>query len=145
MQFKINSEAAMKDFGATVARVLKPGNTLELIGDVGAGKTTLIKGLAHALGATEDVASPSFTISRVYDIRDGLRLYHYDFYRLNDAGILREELREVTDDPTAITVIEWADIVDDVLPDPRLRLTIRATGEMTRTVLLYGLPEGTRL
>lgn len=144
MTITINSEAEMKAFGARLALALtRPDSPrlLELIGDVGAGKTTLVKGLADGLGVSEEVASPSFTISRVYDAADGLRLYHYDFYRLTDAGILRDELAEVVGDPEAVTVIEWAEIVEDVLPDPRIRLTIRATGETTREVIVYGLQE----
>lgn len=152
MELSIISESEMRDFGAKLARTIvsdggdvQAARVIELIGDIGAGKTTFVKGLAVGLGASEEVASPSFTISRVYDLPHGLRLYHYDFYRLTDAGILRDELREVSDDERAITVIEWADIVEDVLPEPRIRLTIRATGETTRTVFVYGLPEGTAL
>lgn len=139
MQYEIVSEEQMKLFGEKLAHFLESGQTLELIGDVGAGKTTLIKGLVRGLGGTEEVQSPSFTISRVYELPDGNQLYHYDFYRLSDAGILRDELAEVMGDPSIITVIEWADIVDDVLPENHVRLTIRATGENTRTVLLYGI------
>lgn len=132
----------MKALGARIAQTLRRiegPKVLELVGDVGAGKTTLVKGLAERLGVSEDVASPSFTISRVYDAHAGLRLYHYDFYRLTDAGILRDELAEVIGDPEAVTVIEWAEIVDEVLPEPHPRLTIRATGETTREVIAYGL------
>jgi len=142
MQVSINSEAEMKAFGAQLARTMMAAGRarlLELIGDVGAGKTTLVKGLALGLGIEEEVASPSFTISRVYDAEGGRRLYHYDFYRLTDAGILRDELAEVLRDPEAFTVIEWAEIVDDVLPEPHIRLTIRATGETTREITIYGI------
>lgn len=145
MHITITSESDMKAFGGRLATKLAshPGSkVLELIGDVGAGKTTLVKGLATGLGVTEDVSSPSFTISRVYDAMKGVSLYHYDFYRLTDAGILRDELAEVLYDPDVITVIEWAEIVEDVLPDPHVRLTIRATGETTREVIVYGLDGG---
>ena len=141
MQILVNDEAQMKDLGARLARVLTATDgprVLELIGDIGAGKTTLVKGLGSGLGVREDIASPSFTISRVYDAGD-VRLYHYDFYRLTDAGILRDELAEVLADRQAITVIEWAQIVDDVLPEDHIRLTIRATSETTREVTLYGI------
>lgn len=121
-------------FGEVLGRMLSGGEVLELVGDVGAGKTTFTKGLALGLGVDEDVQSPSFTISRVYDARDGLALAHYDFYRLNDAGILRDELREVMSDATVITVIEWADIVDGVLPDNRIRITFRAPSDNERVL-----------
>jgi tRNA threonylcarbamoyladenosine biosynthesis protein TsaE len=147
MEYSLDSDQAMRDFGAHVGEAIKdlqPAKdeafVLELIGDVGAGKTTFTKGMAIGLGITEDVASPSFTISRVYDAGQK-RLYHYDFYRLTDAGILRDELGEVMADPSAIVVIEWADIVEGVLPDDHARLTIRATGEVSRSVIAYGLPD----
>lgn len=110
----------MIDFGERLGRVLRGGECLELIGDVGTGKTTLTKGLARGLDIDDDVQSPSFTISRTYPARNGLTLDHYDFYRLNDPGIMRYELAESVDDPRVITVIEWADSVADVLPDQRL-------------------------
>lgn len=146
MEYTIGSDEEMKEFGARAGRALRASGphgaavVIELVGDVGAGKTTFVKGLATGLGITEDVASPSFTISRVYDVPDGRRLHHYDFYRLTDAGILRDELGEVTADSSAVVVIEWADIVGGVLPDDHARLTIRATGETTRAVIAYGLP-----
>jgi len=84
------------------------------------------------------VQSPSFTISRVYDARDGLLLSHYDFYRLSDAGIMANELKETTQDPTAVTVIEWADIVDGVLPETRLLIEFAAPTETTRNLTLNG-------
>ena len=131
---KLYSADETRAFGEALGRMLSGGEVLELVGDVGAGKTTFTKGLALGLGIDEDVQSPSFTISRVYDARDGLALAHYDFYRLNDAGILRDELREVMSDATVITVIEWADIVDGVLPDNRIRITFRAPSDNERVL-----------
>ena len=128
----------MRALGEKLGRLLKGGEVIELVGDVGAGKTTFTKGLALGLEIDEDVQSPSFTISRVYDARDGLLLAHYDFYRLNDAGIMANELTETTQDPAAVTVIEWADIVEGVLPEHRLRIEITAPSETSRTLLLNG-------
>lgn len=138
----MNDETAMKSFGARLGACLRGGDVIELVGDVGAGKTTLTKGIATGLGVTEDVQSPSFTISRVYDGRAGgeIRLAHYDFYRLQDAGIMADELFEATRDPDTITVIEWADIVTGVLPDDRLTLTLTSPTEASRivTVVAHG-------
>ena len=134
MKKELYSADETRAFGEVLGRMLSGGEVLELVGDVGAGKTTFTKGLALGLGVDEDVQSPSFTISRVYDARDGLALAHYDFYRLNDAGILRDELREVMSDATVITVIEWADIVDGVLPDNRIRITFRAPSDNERVL-----------
>src|SRR5664279_3416586 len=124
MQTAVNSEESMKAFGAKLGRFLTGGEVIDLTGDVGAGKTTLTKGIAVGLGVDEDVQSPSFTISRVYEARDNLRLAHYDFYRLHSAGIMHDELAETMADQAAITVIEWSDIVKGVLPADHLSIHI---------------------
>jgi len=134
MQFVVHSEAEMKSLGRRLGEVLEGGEVLELVGDVGAGKTTLTKGLAEGLSITDPIQSPTFTISRVYAARDGLTLYHYDFYRLGEAGIMAEDVSEVMDDGAAITVIEWASAVSDVLPRDHLRIEIAPTSEHARSV-----------
>lgn len=134
MIIEVSSAAHMKLFASKVAQLLKGGEVLELVGDVGAGKTTFVKGLAEGLLVEDEVQSPSFTISRVYEARDNLQLAHYDFYRLNDAGILADELSEVVQDASTITVIEWADIVEGVLPKDRYTFVFTSPSEETRNV-----------
>jgi len=95
-----------------------------------------VKGLAKGLDVDDEVQSPSFTISRVYDGRDGLQLVHYDFYRLTDAGIMANEVSEMVHDPKTITVVEWADIVEGVLPEGHFTLSLTAPTETTRKVEL---------
>jgi len=124
----------MRQFGQRLASVLSGGEVIELVGDVGAGKTTMVKGLAVGLGIDEDIQSPSFTISRVYDAHNDLRLVHYDFYRLESAGILGYELVEFQSDDSVITVIEWAGIVEADLPTDRLKLAIESSGESERRI-----------
>ena len=102
----------MKQLGEAIGWSVSGGEVLELVGDIGAGKTTLTKGIARALGINEPVQSPTFTISRVYDSPKGLRLAHYDFYRLSEAGIMGDEIREAMDDDSVV-VVEWAGAVDD--------------------------------
>ena len=136
MIIEVKNEQETKGLGAKIAAVLKGGEVFELIGDVGAGKTTFVKGLAAGLDVNDDVQSPSFTISRVYDARDGLQLAHYDFYRLTDPGIMADELREIVEDAKTITVIEWADIVEGVLPEKHFTLRFTAPTETTRTIEL---------
>jgi tRNA threonylcarbamoyladenosine biosynthesis protein TsaE len=138
MIIEVTHEAETRQFAEKLGRLLKGGETIELVGDVGAGKTTFVKGLARGLEIDEDVQSPSFTISRVYDARDGLQLAHYDFYRLSDAGIMANELAEVTHDPATITVIEWANIVEGVLPADRLTITFTTPSETERRLELSG-------
>ena len=112
------------------------GTVFELVGDVGAGKTTFTRGLAKGLGIAEAIQSPTFTISREYDARDGLRLVHYDFYRLREPGILADELGETLQDDAAVTVVEWAESVEEILPDERIVLRILpvATDESARQI-----------
>lgn len=138
MIIEAQSEQQTRVLGNKLGQLLRGGEVIELVGDVGAGKTTFVKGLALGLGIDEDVQSPSFTISRVYDARDGLQLAHYDFYRLNDAGIMADELAETTQDTTIVTVIEWADIVEGVLPEGHLRIIFASPSETTRTLTFEG-------
>lgn len=135
-QFSISSDVAMREFGEQLGKRLAGGEMIELVGDVGAGKTTFVKGLAQGLDIDEDVQSPTFTISRVYPARNNLQLSHYDFYRLSEPGILAGELAEVVADPQMITVVEWGEIVSGVLPDDRLTLAISPTSETERRVTL---------
>jgi len=123
----IQNDAAMRALGEQLGRQLKGGEVLELIGDVGAGKTTFVKGLGDGLMVDDDVQSPSFTISRVYEARDKLQLHHYDFYRLDDPGVMRYELAESVEDPQSVTVVEWAQTVQSVLPENRCQLVISHT------------------
>ncbi len=139
MKKEVKSEVEMKALGARLGALLQGGEVIELSGDVGAGKTTFVKGLAVGMAIDEDVQSPSFTVSRVYDARDGLQLAHYDFYRLQDAGIMANELDEVIRDDTIVTVVEWADIVEGVLPKKRLRIEFASPSETDRTLEFSGL------
>lgn len=126
----------MKAFGAKLGALLKGGETIELVGDVGAGKTTLVKGVAQGMSVDEDVQSPSFTISRVYDASDDLHLAHYDFYRLSDPGIMANELHEVIHDGQTVTIIEWAEIAAGVLPADRLTIRIVSPTETDRQLYM---------
>lgn len=126
----------MNALGMKLGAQLRGGEIIELVGDVGAGKTTLTKSIALGMGIDEDVQSPSFTISRVYETSKGISLAHYDFYRLADAGIMNEELHETLHDPATVTVIEWAGIIHHVLPKDRLTISFAYSGEKSRTLTL---------
>ena len=127
---KINSEQEMVDFGESFC----DKNIIELIGDVGAGKTTFVRGLAKGLGIKENITSPSFTISKAYACSDGRTLIHYDFYRLNDPGLLVEDLEENLKNPNNIVVIEWSDTVKDVLPKDHTVINIKYNDDGSREV-----------
>jgi tRNA threonylcarbamoyladenosine biosynthesis protein TsaE len=129
-----NSEQATRQLGRAIGAQLKGGEVLQLVGDVGAGKTTFVKGLAEGLAIDDDVQSPSFTISRVYNAHNYLQMAHYDFYRLSDPGIMADELAEAVRDPKMITVIEWADIVEGVLPEGHATISFESPTEASRRV-----------
>lgn len=111
------------------------GEVIELVSDLGGGKTTFVRGLAKGMGSDELVHSPSFTLSNTYKAK-GLWLYHFDFYRLEEPGIVRNELDELIGDDKAVIVIEWAAIVEDILPNDKLNVTIQTIGETVRSVRL---------
>lgn len=134
MIIEVTSEDEMKQWGVKLGALLVGGEIIELIGDVGAGKTTLTKGIATGMQIDETVQSPSFTISRVYEAPSGVRLAHYDFYRLQDAGIMADELHETLHDEKTVTIIEWADIVDGVLPADHVKISISALTETDRHI-----------
>ena len=137
----IKNEAAVIDFAENLMReILQSQDALpcviELFGDVGAGKTTFTKGLARGLEITEEITSPTFTISKVYENSRGQKLVHYDFYRLENPGIMVEDLFENLQDPHTVTVIEWADTVSEILPANHLRLEILINDDGSRTLNL---------
>lgn len=129
----IHSETEMLEYGKKLGASLEAPVVLELLGDVGAGKTTLTRGIANGLGVTEAITSPSFTISKEY-LGKNYRLVHYDFYRLADPGIMSEDLDEAISDPNTITIVEWGESIRDVLPEDRRRIEIKYIDENTREV-----------
>ncbi len=132
---KITSEKGMLELGNSVAGRIKPPKVIELVGDVGAGKTTFVRGLAEGLGVKEPVTSPSFTISKSYAFPGGT-LIHYDFYRLPDPGLMLDDLAESISDPNSIVVVEWADTVENILPEDCMRINIRYNDDNSREVEL---------
>ena len=130
----IHSEEEMLEFGQKYGQTHAAPLVLELIGDVGAGKTTFVRGLAQGIGVKEAVTSPSFTISKVYQGQDAT-LVHYDFYRLADPGIMEEDLAESINDPQTITVVEWGQSIQNVLPQDRKVIEIKYIDENTRELI----------
>ena len=127
-----------RELGVKLAQAVKlsentRAQVVELTGDVGAGKTTLTRGLAEGLGVTEMVTSPSFTISKRYAFPGG-ELVHYDFYRLPDPGIMRDEIAETLSDPSVVVVVEWGDSVADLLPEGHIRIDISLSEDGGREI-----------
>lgn len=134
----ITSEAEMMQLGQSFAEQLNFPAVIELVGDVGAGKTTFTRGLAQGLGINEPITSPSFTISKRYAFTDSngrnRELIHYDFYRLNDPGVMSDELSEALNNQDSIIVVEWGDEVANILPTSKIKITISQNDDNTRTV-----------
>jgi len=113
--------------GQLLGQLLKSPEIIELRADLGGGKTTFVRGLARGLGSKDQVSSPTFTLNKVYKAKAGQQVHHYDFYRLYEAGIMNDELAESLQNPKVITVVEWSDIVQDVLPEDRFSIEFKPT------------------
>jgi tRNA threonylcarbamoyladenosine biosynthesis protein TsaE len=109
-----------------------PNMVICLNGELGSGKTMFVKGIANALGITESITSPTFTIVKEYD--GELPLYHFDVYRLdgNTDGIGIEEYFK----KNGVVVIEWADTIKDILPEERLDIKFKVVGENKRVLVI---------
>jgi tRNA threonylcarbamoyladenosine biosynthesis protein TsaE len=125
---------------ALVGKKLKGGEAIELVSDLGGGKTAFVRGLARGMGSPDHVASPTFTLSREYHT-DKLTLYHFDFYRLHEPGIMTAELAEILDDPKAVVAVEWSDIVQHVLPEKRVTVRLVSVGDTGRRLEFAYPPE----
>lgn len=117
-------EAATLAFGANIAPHLRSGMTLYLEGDLGAGKTTLVRGLLRALGYVGRVKSPTYTLTEIYSMPD-FELYHFDLYRMHDPREwLDAGFREVGDGRT-VSLVEWPEKAAGLLPPPDVRIQLR--------------------
>ena len=111
------------ELGKKIGEAAKPGQVYTLNGDLGVGKTVFTQGVAAGLGITETVSSPTFTIVQVYE-EGRLPFYHFDVYRIGDI----EEMEEIGYDDyffgEGICLIEWAELIRDILPEKRIEITI---------------------
>ncbi len=121
---------------------MRGGEVIELVSDLGGGKTTFVRGLAKGVGSHDHVSSPTYKLSNVYQGKE-LTLYHYDFYRLPEAGLMAHEISEALDDPKSVIVVEWGEVVRSVLPTIRCRIEIRNLSE-DRRELSFDCPEKLR-
>ena len=131
--FKLNSLKETAALGDSIGKRLKGGEIIELISDLGGGKTTLVKAIVSGSGSGDQVTSPSFTIRNDYK-SGNLSIAHFDFYRLDDPGILRDMLAEAMLDLSGSVLIEWAGIVDDILPADHIRIELIVTGPDSRFI-----------
>ncbi|MGW7313009.1 tRNA (adenosine(37)-N6)-threonylcarbamoyltransferase complex ATPase subunit type 1 TsaE [Streptomyces sp. NPDC054854] len=126
----VDSPASMQDLGRRIAGLLRPGDLVLLTGELGAGKTTLTRGLGEGLGVRGAVTSPTFVIARVHPpLADGPALVHVDAYRLGGGLDEMEDLDLDVSLPESVVVVEWGDGKVEELSDDRLHVVIgRAVG-----------------
>ncbi len=124
-KYSLNSPQETADFAKTFAKQLKPGDVVAFFGDLGSGKTFMIKQICTALGAIEEPTSPSFTLINEYHTPHRFNIYHFDFYRLEHEA----ELTNLGIDDFLysdnICLIEWADKIQIFLPQKRFDIFIK--------------------
>jgi tRNA threonylcarbamoyladenosine biosynthesis protein TsaE len=122
------------EIGAKLGKKLKPGDVIALVGDLGAGKTVLTKGIARGLGVknVRYVNSPTFVIIKEYKGR--MPLYHFDLYRLNKSSVLDAENFEEYFYGDGVTVVEWADKIRKLLPKRHVEVRLSVAGEGKRKI-----------
>lgn len=138
----IASEKETEQLGERIGRAAVPGMVVALIGDLGTGKTTLTKSIARGLGVTEIVTSPTFNIIREY--KSGrIPLYHFDVYRIADPDEMFELGYEEYFYGDGICVVEWADIIEELLPEDAVVIHIdRGASEEEREYTIESAAEG---
>ncbi len=131
-----SSAAETAALARTLSAFLQAGDVLALDGDLGAGKTTFVQGLARGLGSPENATSPTFVLMRIY--RGRLPIYHFDVYRIEQI----EELDDIGAEEyfwgDGVAVVEWADRIVSALPSDRLEVRFESSGLTQRKIHLSG-------
>ncbi|MFD5323841.1 tRNA (adenosine(37)-N6)-threonylcarbamoyltransferase complex ATPase subunit type 1 TsaE [Streptomyces sp. NPDC127092] len=141
---EVDSPERMQELGRRLAKLLRPGDLVMLTGELGAGKTTLTRGLGEGLGVRGAVTSPTFVIARVHpSLVEGPPLVHVDAYRLGGGLDEMEDLDLDVSLPDSVVVVEWGDGKVEELTDDRLHVLIHRvvgdTDDDRRTVVLNGI------
>lgn len=111
------------DLGVRIGTEAKPGTVITLIGDLGVGKTVFTQGVANGLGISEPISSPTFTIVQIYE-GGRMPFYHFDVYRIGDVEEMDEIGYEDCFYGEGVCLIEWADLIEEILPEHYTRITI---------------------
>ena len=134
----LDGEEQTKEIGYKLGKLLTPGSVICLIGDLGAGKTTMTQSLAKAIGVDDYITSPTFTIVNEYE--GDMPLYHFDVYRIGSS----EEMYDIGYDEyinsDGVCIIEWANLINDILPDEYLDIELSYNG-MGREMVLKPIGE----
>lgn len=128
MIYETYSAEETKELGRKIAQQASPGSVCALIGDLGVGKTVFAQGIAQGLGICESICSPTFTIVQVYE--DGrMPFYHFDVYRIADPEEMEEIGYEEYFDGNGFTMVEWADLIPELMPCAYQKITIEKDPE----------------
>ena len=140
MLIETHSAEETYELGKKIGKNAKPGQLYSLIGDLGVGKTVFTQGLAAGLGITEPVNSPTFTILQIYE-EGRIPFYHFDVYRIEEIEEMEEIGYEEYFDGTGVCLIEWANLIEAILPGEHIRVVIEkdlASGFDYRTIRIEG-------
>lgn len=143
MEVVTDSASATQKLGQQLAQRLKGGETIGLIGELGSGKTTFVQGLARGLGVKKRIISPTFVFIRPYRLspQPGV-LYHVDLYRIESLdGVKSLGLEETWSDSKNITVIEWAEKIEKILPKRAIKISFDYLGKDKRRIKIPDFQE----
>lgn len=122
-----------------VGRNLKGGEVLELVSDLGGGKTSFVRGLSRGAGSKDHVSSPSFKLSNIYKSKN-ITINHFDLYRLSEPGLIENEIEDILGYDDQVLVVEWGKMVKSVLPKDRLTIEFKNLGK-TKRQLTFSFPK----
>ena len=147
LKLSLHEEAGTLALGAALARVLQPGLTLYLRGELGAGKTTLTRALLHAAGHRGHVKSPTYTLCEPYSLTLGKRsvaLFHFDLYRMNAAEEFVEAGFRDHFNADTICIVEWPENGESLLPQPDITVALTVSGTGRQVELTASTDKGTQ-
>jgi tRNA threonylcarbamoyladenosine biosynthesis protein TsaE len=139
LEFETHSDEETRALGSSIAKMLPDRGVVLLIGELGAGKTTLAQGIVEGRGvaSAEEVSSPTFTL--IHEYGEPVGVYHVDLYRLNTLDEARRlGLEDVLEQPVLV-LVEWGERFPELLPEQRVEITLSYKGEQTRSVQVRGL------
>lgn len=134
----LDKEEQTKDIGYRLGTLLHPGSVICLIGDLGAGKTTMTQSLAKALEVDDYITSPTFTIVNEYEGK--MPLYHFDVYRIGSSDEMYDIGYDEYINSNGVCIIEWANLIEDILPEEYLHIELRYK-DMGREMILNPIGE----
>ena len=134
----IHSLEDLQVFADKLAMELQGGEVIALQGELGAGKTTLVKFLAAALGVNQEVSSPTFALERQYATNQSFKLHHFDWYRLETAKAVKDlGVQELFSQPNAVCVVEWPQRGSKLLPSDTMWIYIDYVDTQTRKITFH--------